>query len=94
MNSIYKIGHRGAKGHLAENTLESIQVALEMEVDGIEIDVHVCSTGELVVFHDFTLDRLSDGIGEVTTKTYEQLQKLKLQRIFFNFKQKDSGERH
>jgi len=79
MNSIYKIGHRGAKGHLAENTLESIQVALEMGVDGIEVDVHVCITGELVVFHDFTLDRLTDGSGEVTTKTYDQLQKLIVQ---------------
>lgn len=79
MNSIYKIGHRGAKGHLAENTLESIQVALEMGVDGIEIDVHVCSTGELMVFHDFTLDRLTDGSGEITTKSYDYLQDLKVQ---------------
>tara|TARA_R100000935_G_C2838041_1_gene169298 strand:+ start:642 stop:1328 length:687 start_codon:yes stop_codon:yes gene_type:complete len=78
MNPIYKIGHRGAKGHLTENTLESINIALEMGVDGIEIDVHLCASGELVVFHDFTLDRLSDGFGEVSTKTYEQLQQLTL----------------
>ncbi|CAM4203300.1 glycerophosphodiester phosphodiesterase [Gillisia hiemivivida] len=78
MNPIYKIGHRGAKGHCTENTLESIKLALGMGIDGIEIDVHLCASGELVVFHDFTLDRLSDGIGEVTTKTYEQLQQLTL----------------
>lgn len=78
MYSIYKIGHRGAKGHLTENTLESITLALEMGVDGIEIDVHLCASGELVVFHDFTLDRLTDGFGEVSTKTYDQLQALTL----------------
>jgi len=78
MNPIYKIGHRGAKGHLTENTLESINLALEMGIDGIEIDVHVCASGEMVVFHDFTLDRLSDGTGEITTKTYEELQRLTL----------------
>jgi len=78
MNPIYKIGHRGAKGHLTENTLESISLALGMGIDGIEIDVHICASGELVVFHDFTLDRLSDGFGEITTKTYEQLQQLTL----------------
>ncbi|RKS55141.1 glycerophosphoryl diester phosphodiesterase [Gillisia mitskevichiae] len=78
MNPIYKIGHRGAKGHCTENTLESINLALEMGVDGIEIDVHLCASGELVVFHDFTLDRLSDGFGEISTKSYEQLQQLRL----------------
>jgi len=78
MNPIYKIGHRGAKGHCTENTLESISLALEMGVDGIEIDVHLCASGELVVFHDFTLDRLSDGFGEISTKSYEQLQELRI----------------
>ena len=78
MNPIYKIGHRGAKGHLTENTLESIRAALDMDVDGIEIDVHLSASGELVVFHDFTLDRLSDGSGEISAQTYNQLQQLTL----------------
>jgi glycerophosphoryl diester phosphodiesterase len=78
MNPIFKIGHRGAKGHLTENTLESISLALEMGIDGIEVDVHLCASGELVVFHDYTLDRLSDGSGEVATKTYKQLQEFTL----------------
>lgn len=47
-----KIGHRGASGHVAENTLESIQKALEFEVDAIEVDVHRCKSSELVVIHD------------------------------------------
>lgn len=76
MTKYKKIGHRGAKGHLAENTLESISLALEMGVDGIEIDVHLCTTGELVVIHDFTLDRTTNGEGEVAKKSYKLLKDL------------------
>lgn len=76
MQSILKIGHRGAKGHVAENTLESIQKALEFKVNAIEIDVHRCKSGELVVIHDFTLDRTTNGSGEVAKKTWEELQQL------------------
>ena len=57
------IGHRGAKGHIVENTLESIEKALELGVDGIEIDVFKCKSGELVVFHDKTLNRLTGAEG-------------------------------
>jgi glycerophosphoryl diester phosphodiesterase len=74
-----KIGHRGAKAHIAENTLESIQRALDMGVDGIELDVHVCATGELVVIHDFTVDRTTDGKGEVSKLSLKELKKLKVE---------------
>ena len=73
-----KIGHRGAKGHIAENTLESIQNALDFGVNGIEIDVHRCATGELVVFHDFTLDRMTNGSGEISNYTLSELKQLKI----------------
>lgn len=76
-NKILKIGHRGAKGHLTENTLESIKKALSLKVDGIEIDVHRCASGELVVFHDFTVDRITNGTGEVSKQTLKELKKLK-----------------
>jgi glycerophosphoryl diester phosphodiesterase len=75
---ILKIGHRGAKGHLAENTLESIKKALDLGVDGIEIDVHRCASGQLVVFHDFTLDRMSNGTGEVSKHTLNQLKQVEV----------------
>ncbi|MEO8934125.1 MAG: glycerophosphodiester phosphodiesterase family protein [Xanthomarina sp.] len=81
-NSCLKIGHRGAKGYVSENTLESIQKALHFEVDGIEIDVHVCTSGELVVFHDFTLDRMTDGVGEVDKKSLSELKLLKVNNQF------------
>jgi glycerophosphoryl diester phosphodiesterase len=73
-----KIGHRGAKGHIAENTLESIKKALQLGVDGIEIDVHRCASGELVVFHDFTLDRMTNTSGEVSKFTLKQLKKVEV----------------
>lgn len=82
MKQPQKIGHRGAKGHLAENTLESIKLALEFGVDAIELDVHKCSSGELVVIHDFTLDRTTDGEGEVALKSLEELKSLTVNEKF------------
>ena len=76
MEAILKIGHRGAKGHVSENTLESIKKALEFGVDMIELDVHRCASGEIVVIHDFTLDRTTNGSGEVKKKNWAALQKL------------------
>lgn len=76
MGTVQKIGHRGARGHLAENTLESIEVALGFGVDAIEIDVHRCKTGELVVIHDFTLDRTTNGSGEITEYNLAELKEL------------------
>lgn len=74
---ILKIGNRGVKGHVTENTIESIKKALHVGVDGIEIDVHRCASGELVVFHDFTLDRITDGSGEVSKHTLTALKRLR-----------------
>jgi len=81
-NKILKIGHRGAKGHVTENTLESIQKALDLGVDGVEIDVHLCASGELVVFHDFTVDRMTDGSGEISNFSLKELKKLKVKSRF------------
>jgi glycerophosphoryl diester phosphodiesterase len=79
---IQKIGHRGAKGFVAENTLESFQKALDLGVDAVELDVHLCASGELVVFHDFTVDRMTNGSGEVHKLTLAQLKKLKVSNKF------------
>jgi len=81
-NKILKIGHRGAKGHVTENTLESIQKAIDLGVDGVEIDVHLCASGELVVFHDFTVDRMTDGTGEISNFSLKELKKLKVKSRF------------
>lgn len=59
------IGHRGAMGHETENSMPSIQKALEIGVDMIEIDVFRISSGELAVFHDERVERLTNGGGRI-----------------------------
>ena len=49
---MWKIAHRGASGHLLENSLESFNLAIEMGADIIEMDIRQCKTGELVVYHN------------------------------------------
>ena len=68
-----KIGHRGAKGYVAENTLASFQKAIELKVDGIELDVHLSSDGEIMVIHDQTIDRTTIGNGFVKDFTSYEL---------------------
>ena len=70
------IGHRGARGHDAENTLPSIKKAMELGVNGIEIDIFRCASGELVVFHDSTLDRLTDAKGPIENLTLDSIRKI------------------
>ena len=70
------VGHRGARGHVAENTVASVKKALALGVDGIEIDVFVCATGELVVFHDKTLEKLTDATGYIETLDLDSIRKI------------------
>ncbi len=70
------IGHRGAMGHVTENTLASVQKALDMGVDMIEIDVFNIESGETVVFHDDTVDRLSNGGGKIEEYNIVDLRQL------------------
>lgn len=71
-----RIGHRGAMGHVTENTVESIQKAIELNCDVIEIDVFKIKSGELMVFHDDQLDRLTNAKGNIEDYTYAELQKV------------------
>lgn len=73
---MWVIGHRGAAGHVPENTLLSFRRALEMGVDAVELDVHLSASGEVVVIHDDTLDRTTNGTGPVRDKTLAELQAL------------------
>lgn len=68
-------GHRGAAGHEPENTLRSIRTALSLGAHGIEIDVRLAS-GHLVVIHDSTLGRTTNGHGFVARKSLDQLRQL------------------
>ena len=68
-----KIGHRGAKGYEPENTFVSFQKALDMQVDGIELDVHLSADGEIIVIHDETIDRTTNGKGFVNALSLREL---------------------
>ena len=70
------IGHRGAMGHIAENTIPSIEKAMKLGVDGIEIDVFKCKTGELVVFHDEKLDRLTNSKGFIESLELDSIKNI------------------
>ncbi|MDR2687792.1 MAG: glycerophosphodiester phosphodiesterase [Oscillospiraceae bacterium] len=70
------ISHRGANRLAPENTLAAFRKALEFGVDGFENDVHLTRDGRLVVCHDDTVDRTSDGAGLICEKTLEELRAL------------------
>lgn len=78
MNKPLVIGHRGAMGHETENTLASVQKAMDLGVDMIEIDVFKIKSGETVVFHDKEVERLTDSVGNIEDYNFEDLQKLTL----------------
>ncbi|MGB3149595.1 MAG: glycerophosphodiester phosphodiesterase family protein [Maribacter sp.] len=70
------IGHRGAMGHETENTLASVQKAIDLGVDMIEIDVFMIESGEIVVFHDETVDRLANSGGKIEEYNIVDLKQL------------------
>ncbi|WP_437396550.1 glycerophosphodiester phosphodiesterase [Flagellimonas lutimaris] len=72
------IGHRGAMGHETENTLASVQKAMDLGVDMIEIDVFKIKSGEIVVFHDETVDRLANSGGNIEEYNIVQVKQLTL----------------
>jgi glycerophosphoryl diester phosphodiesterase len=70
------VGHRGAMGYCPENTLASFKRGLELGADWIELDVHLSSDGELIVIHDETLDRTTNGHGLVRDYKLSELKRL------------------
>jgi glycerophosphoryl diester phosphodiesterase len=71
--SILRIGHRGAKGYVAENTFNSIKKAIQLNVDGIEIDVFKCLSGQLVLSHDEDLKRMTGKSGAIENLTLKEI---------------------
>ncbi len=72
---LFCFGHRGACGYEPENTVRSVRRALALGAGGVEVDVHF-TDGELVVIHDDTLERTTNGQGRVTEKTFKYLRSL------------------
>lgn len=70
------IAHRGASSYAPENTIAAFDLALQMGVRHIELDVHLTRDGHLVVLHDDTVDRTTNGSGAVAQHTLTVLQAL------------------
>ena len=71
-----RIGHRGAAGHAPENTLASFEQAIKLGVDLVEFDVRRSSDGALVLVHDDTVDRTTNGQGSVESLLLNVLREL------------------
>lgn len=71
-------GHRGGAGLGLENSLDCIAAGMKAGASSIEIDVHVTSDGEVVVCHDPTLDRTTEGKGKINDKTLAQVKATRL----------------
>ena len=78
MTKILKIGHRGAKGYAPENTLMAFQKAIEMGIDGIELDVHLSLDGKIMVIHDPTIDTTTNGKGVVNKLSLQEIKSFQI----------------
>lgn len=68
--------HRGYSSHYPENTLLAFKEALDLGVDMLELDLHRSADGVVILMHDHTLDRTTDGSGPIGEKTFAELRKL------------------
>lgn len=68
--------HRGASAHAPENTLAAFALALEQQADAIELDVKLSADEQVVVHHDATVDRTTDGHGRLKDMSLAELKKL------------------
>ncbi|MFS0879225.1 glycerophosphodiester phosphodiesterase [Metabacillus niabensis] len=84
------VAHRGAAGYAPENTMAAFRKAVELKADFIELDIQMSKDGELVVIHDPTVDRTTNGVGEIRNLTYNEIKQLDAGKWFHkNF----SGEK-
>lgn len=79
---VANVAHRGASGNFPENTLRAFQMALEIGVDEIEFDLRMTGDGHLVVMHDATVDRTTDGTGAIGELTLAEIRALDAGRVF------------
>lgn len=75
-DNVYVAAHRGWPNKYPENTIESFRASLALGVDQLEFDVHMTADGHLVIMHDHTVDRTTDGTGLVREMTLAQVKSL------------------
>ncbi|RAS89387.1 glycerophosphodiester phosphodiesterase [Priestia endophytica] len=76
LRKVDNVAHRGASAYAPENTIAAFDKAVEMKADYIEIDVQRSKDGKLVLIHDTTVDRTTDGSGKVGNLTFKELRNL------------------
>jgi glycerophosphoryl diester phosphodiesterase len=86
-------GHRGAAGAAPENTIEGFRAALAAGADVLEMDVHATRDGAVVVLHDDTVDRTTDGAGHVRSYELSDLRRLDASCRFGALAGHDAGVR-
>jgi|TARA_Y100000780_G_C13695685_1_gene421698 glycerophosphoryl diester phosphodiesterase len=70
------MGHRGARNEAPENTMAGFQHIVDMGLTAVELDIHASKDGQIVVIHDETLERTTQGKGRVSDKTLQELKQL------------------
>lgn len=70
------LAHRGASAYCPENTMAAFKKAIMLSADGLELDVHLTKDNELVVIHDFSLDRTTNGHGYIRNTSYSDIKNL------------------
>ena len=76
VHEVKVIAHRGASAYAPENTLAAFKKAVELRADILELDIHQSKDSQIVVIHDATVDRTTNGTGEVKSHTIDELKKL------------------
>lgn len=76
------MGHRGARFEAPENTLAGFRYAVDLGLTAVELDVRLTADGEVVIMHDETVDRTTDGQGPVATLTLAELRALDARSTF------------
>ncbi len=76
LQSFQVVAHRGASGHAPESSMAALELAHEWGADYLELDIQITADGELVAFHDDTLERTSNGEGPINDHTLAELKDL------------------
>ena len=87
-NNFIVYAHRGASAYAPENTKVAFEKAIQLNANGIELDLQKTKDGKIVIFHDDYIDKKSNGTGKIKEYTYQELLKLDF-GSWFNAKYKN-----
>ncbi len=83
-NNFVVYAHRGASAYAPENTKIAFEKAIQLNANGIELDLQKTKDGQIVIFHDDYIDKKSNGVGRIEEYTYQELLKLDFGSWFNN----------